>query len=68
MAYPQFEICEEEFNPQTNGSSRDAVNPSAFNSLGSKALSNAVELLVENTWENVTFAPATMLNRFLDVQ
>ena len=68
MAYPQFEICEEEFNPQTNGSSRDAVNPSAFKFLGSKVLFNAVELLVENTWENVTFAPATMLNRFLDVQ
>lgn len=68
MAYPQFEISEEEFNPQTNGSSRDAVNPSAFKSLGSKVLFNAVELLVENTWKNVTFAPATMLNRFLDVQ
>jgi hypothetical protein len=68
MAYPQFEICEEEFNPQTNGSSRYSVNPSAFKSLGSKVLFNAVGLLVENTWENVTFAPATMLNRFLDVQ
>ena len=57
MAYPQFEICEEEFNSQTNGSSRDAVNPSAFKSLGSKVLLNTAELLVENTWENVTFAP-----------
>ncbi len=54
MAYPQFEISEEEFNPQTNGSSRNGANPSAFKSLGS--------------WKNVTFAPAIMLNRFLDVQ
>ena len=68
MVYPQFEICEEEFNPQTNGSSRNGANPSAFKSLGSKVLLNAVELLVANTWENGTFAPATMLNRFLDVQ
>ena len=68
MVYPQFEICEEEFNPQTNGSSRNGANPSAFKSLGSKVLLNAVELVVENTWENVTFAPAIMLNRFLDVQ
>ena len=68
MVYLQFEICEEEFNPQTNGSSRNGANPSAFKSLGSKVLLNAVELLVANTCENGTFAPATMLNRFLDVQ
>ena len=68
MVYPQFEICEAEFNHPKHGPLKDAANPSAFKSLGSKVLLNAVELLVDNTWENVTFAPATMLNRFLDVQ
>jgi len=68
MVYPQFKFVKKNSTTQSNGSLRDAANLSVFKPLGSKVLLNAVELLVENTWENDTFAPATMLNRFLDVQ